>query len=1254
MVDRHGVRPDPEAVEAVLTWKAPRTDKQLLSFLGFANYYREFIKGYADKVYPMQKLMRNKGKKLEWNDEAQVAFENIKRELCEAPVLGMPTEKGMYVLDTDASVVAISGILHQEQEWNGRTVLRPIAYGSKVLSDTEMKYGTPKAEMFAVVTFVEKYRAYLGSAPFKLRVDNRALSWLKTYSMDQSYIGRWIVRLDGYHMIIEHSMRDKHQNADSLSKKTEFYERLEQKQANQTEIKEGFSFLDKETYEALPLTRWLDKSGHPIPGYPELPVEKAAEIKILSREDPVPLDLLLRSNLVQQELSRMNINSLSLLDRTVQVTPQVMRMLGGLLEREVTRDDPEWTAAVASLTVSEKVKIMPSRRQHAENERDCRTIVQQLVSSIPHEILTSTSYGQKEQGSSKRKKTVTFVDQDKEGEKLEQNLLQDYLSGETNDEKNQRSQDQHPGQENLSMESEIDEKIPDEKQDLENKVLSGEFRWMRRRHRRELEERAVSSTTSSTDDDSRNSGMDTYSDRNSSSGSELSELAIHTLLVETRARDLDREVYQDPDSDRYLIQSEGVCDNAADDLETIAVSKRSISLLPQKEVVRTDLLPFRQETQPLAKIWCVKMEEDTHQPNELNSQMRVMKTYLKARYRLSDLLRTQRNDRMTSNLKRWIENGSPDKGDLEEDSYRILRQYFMQKEWRLYLNKDGIVACKRREDDRVLYKYNAIVLPQLYQTELLFRSHDQMGHQGIDKVNQRILKRFEWPGMKKACEKWVTACLSCQQVKDPRKLRFPLQSIESSEFNEVIQIDHEKICMTNNGYNQVLVMIDHFTKYAEAVPCITASAEEICDHLINTWIARHGFPMTFQSDNGTAFVGDFTKELMRRSQVAQAHSTTYHPQTNGLVERQNRTLVSMLRVYCQKDGTRPRKKYNPYGDDFVVDRIDLKKIVEEVVGLEEITVSQDIDIVDDHDDEWVDDWSKPEEEFDDEQQQSCEQDLTNLRVLEWLNETTSDPEETSVTIQDVDRESMKYIKTERDDPSWAAQEGRLLIPISNLDLIPDMRSTGTSMDIFVRGVGVGLTHTEHLIIKKLRISRETRDSEVETGEEPKAPDIGRVVESYFNLPNEYSSNIILTDSDFILTSRTCAVAITADMSFRTALAADFKREYKNVEFLWKQRPGIGGVAALSPAASQIPGKYLCFLVTRATEKQHVDPENLLLSLTRLRDFLVEMDVKELSLPVYDPNRDRLHPRQLYALVHVIFSDTNIQVYLHKKYYLSIG
>ena len=166
MADSYGLRPDPEAVEVVLTRKVPRTNTQLMRFLGFANCYREFIKGYADKVYPMQQLMRNKGEKFEGNEKTQAAFDNIKRELCEASVLGMPTEMGMYVLDTDASVAAISGILHQEQEWNGRTVLSPIAYGSTVLSDTERKHGAPKTEMFAVVTLVEKYRAYLGSAAF--------------------------------------------------------------------------------------------------------------------------------------------------------------------------------------------------------------------------------------------------------------------------------------------------------------------------------------------------------------------------------------------------------------------------------------------------------------------------------------------------------------------------------------------------------------------------------------------------------------------------------------------------------------------------------------------------------------------------------------------------------------------------------------------------------------------------------------------------------------------------------------------------------------------------------------------------------------------------------------------------------------------------------------------------------------------------------------------------------------------------------
>ena len=69
--------------------------------------------------------------------------------------------------------------------------------------------------------------------------------------------------------------------------------------------------------------------------------------------------------------------------------------------------------------------------------------------------------------------------------------------------------------------------------------------------------------------------------------------------------------------------------------------------------------------------------DDAHAPEIMSGQLNVAKTYLKARFRLSDLLRAQRNDRMTSNVKRSIENGAPDKGDLEEDNYKILKQFYL-------------------------------------------------------------------------------------------------------------------------------------------------------------------------------------------------------------------------------------------------------------------------------------------------------------------------------------------------------------------------------------------------------------------------------------------------------------------------------------------------------------------------------------------------------------------------------------------------
>ena len=227
---------------------------------------------------------------------------------------------------------------------------------------------------------------------------------------------------------------------------------------------------------------------------------------------------------------------------------------------------------------------------------------------------------------------------------------------------------------------------------------------------------------------------------------------------------------------------------------------------------------------------------------------------------------------------------------------------------------------------------------------------------------------------------------------------------------------------------------------------------------------------------------------------------------------------------------RDKKKYNPYGEDFVIDRKVLSDMMESLVRFDEVAVPREIDLVNDMDQDWIDNRSEPEVVFEPDVDQTHEQELTNLRVLEWLHDLPTGPKETILTIKDVDKDGIKYVSHDNTESNWVAPDGPLRVPQPNLDLLDFGRSTGTSMDIFVRGVGIGLTHTENLIIKKkLKSARETGELETE-GENAKEPPFGRIFESYFDLPNHYSNNIVITDSDFILTERTCAIAITADVS----------------------------------------------------------------------------------------------------------------------------
>ena len=148
---------------------------------------------------------------------------------------------------------------------------------------------------------------------------------------------------------------------------------------------------------------------------------------------------------------------------------------------------------------------------------------------------------------------------------------------------------------------------------------------------------------------------------------------------------------------------------------------------------------------------------------------------------------------------------------------------------------------------------------------------------------------------------YVSQCLTCQQVRDkPGDVLFHLKNIQSFYFNELVQYDHMKLCPTDDGNTGILVIIDHFFKFAEAIPCSHDEYDAITTSrlLLQKWFARHGTPTRMQSDNAPNLTAEVSNELMRASQVTKVTSTAGHSRTQGLVERQNRTLLTLLRVFC--------------------------------------------------------------------------------------------------------------------------------------------------------------------------------------------------------------------------------------------------------------------------------------------------------------------------------------------------------------------
>ena len=121
-------------------------------------------------------------------------------------------------------------------------------------------------------------------------------------------------------------------------------------------------------------------------------------------------------------------------------------------------------------------------------------------------------------------------------------------------------------------------------------------------------------------------------------------------------------------------------------------------------------------------------------------------------------------------------------------------------------------------------------------------------------------------------------------------------------------------------------------------------------------------------------------------------------------------------------------------------------MMDSLVGLHEVRVPQEIDLANDAERDWIDDCSEPEVEFEPETEQMHDQELTNLRILEWLHDLPANPKEAFLTIQGLDQNSIKCISRDSTESKWVAPDGPLHVPESNLDLLDFGRSTGTSMN----------------------------------------------------------------------------------------------------------------------------------------------------------------------------------------------------------------
>ncbi|KAK7883026.1 hypothetical protein WMY93_029200 [Mugilogobius chulae] len=217
VVSEGEIKMDPAKISAVRDWPTPTTRKQVQRFLGFANFYRKFIRNFSGIAAPLHALTSAKVR-FQWTSQADAAFLRLKNAFITAPVLIFPDPSSQFVVEVDASDVGVGAVLSQSDPKDGK--LHPCAFLSRKLSPSERNYDIGNRELLAVKVALEEWRHWLEGAekPFLVWTDHKNLEYLRSAKRLNSRQARWALFFNRFHFTLSYRPGSKNIKPDALSR----------------------------------------------------------------------------------------------------------------------------------------------------------------------------------------------------------------------------------------------------------------------------------------------------------------------------------------------------------------------------------------------------------------------------------------------------------------------------------------------------------------------------------------------------------------------------------------------------------------------------------------------------------------------------------------------------------------------------------------------------------------------------------------------------------------------------------------------------------------------------------------------------------------------------------------------------------------------------------------------------------------------------------------------------------------------------